>query len=239
MDYKDERCTSSGDLRAVISSEGAVRLTDTQLLSLVLGTGSSGRGVAGIATDTINAAGGISRLADCSYRELCRIRGIGPAKAAAIISALELGRRAMAGDVPGARLSSSADVYSTFWPSMVSERVEVFTCAMVDAKLRLIRAEVISKGTLTASIVHPREAFRPAVRNAASGVIFVHNHPSGDPLPSDEDRRITGRLEEVGRILGIPLLDHVVVGAEGSYYSFADAGNLVPRPNGYRGMVLR
>jgi DNA repair protein RadC len=193
----------------------------------------------GIAGDTISAAGGTSGLTDCSYRELCCVRGIGPAKAAAIISALELGRRVMAGAVPGARLSSSADVYSTFWPSMVSERVEVFTCAMVDAKLRLIRTEVISKGTLTASIVHPREAFRPAVRNAASGVIFVHNHPSGDALPSEEDRRITGRLEEVGRILGIPLLDHVVVGAEGSYYSFADAGNLVPHANGYRGMVLR
>jgi DNA repair protein RadC len=227
------------DLRAVIASEGAVRLTDTELLAQVLGMGSGGRGVMGIAGDAMSAAGGISGLADCSYQELCHIRGIGPAKASAIISALELGRRAMTGAVPGARLSSSTDVYSTFWPSMVSERVEVFTCAMVDAKLRLIRTEIISKGTLTASIVHPREAFRPAVRNAASGVIFVHNHPSGDPLPSDEDRRITGRLEEVGRILGIPLLDHVVVGAEGSYYSFADAGNLLPQSNGYRGMVLR
>jgi len=239
VNSKEERYASDSDLRAVIASEGAVRLTDTQLLALVIGTGSSGRGVMGIAGDTISAAGGTPGLTDCSYRELCRVRGIGPAKAAAIISALELGRRVMAGAVPGARLSSSADVYSTFWPSMVSERVEVFTCAMVDAKLRLIRTEVISKGTLTASIVHPREAFRPAVRNAASGVIFVHNHPSGDPLPSEEDRRITGRLEEVGRILGIPLLDHVVVGAEGSYYSFADAGNLVPQANGYRGMVLR
>jgi DNA repair protein RadC len=236
---KDERRAPDRDLRAVIASEGAVRLTDTELLALVLGTGSSGLGVLGIAGDTLSAAGGVSGLSDCSYRELYHIRGIGPAKAAAVISALELGRRAMAGAVPGARLSSSADVYSTFWPSMVSERVEVFTCAMVDAKLRLIRMEIISKGTLTASIVHPREAFRPAVRNAASGVIFVHNHPSGDPLPSDEDRRITGRLEEVGRILGIPLLDHVVVGAEGSYYSFADAGNLLPQSNGYRGMVLR
>jgi DNA repair protein RadC len=239
LNSKDEGCASGVDLRAVIASEGAVRLTDTELLALVLGTGSSGRGVMGIAGDTLSAAGGMSGLADLSYRELCHIRGIGPAKAAAVISALELGRRAMAGAVPGARLSSSADVYSTFWPSMVSERVEVFTCAMVDAKLRLIRTEIISKGTLTASIVHPREAFRPAVRNAASGVIFVHNHPSGDPLPSDEDRRITGRLEEVGRILGIPLLDHVVVGAEGSYYSFADSGNLLPQSNGYRGMVLR
>jgi DNA repair protein RadC len=236
---REERHASGDGLRLVIASEGAERLTDTELLACVLGTGSRGRGVMEIATDAMNAAGGISGLADFSYRELCRIKGIGHARASAVLSALELGRRAMTGAVPGARLSSSNDVYSAFWPSMVGERVEVFTCAMVDAKLRLIRKEIISKGTLTASIVHPREAFRPAVRNAASGVIFVHNHPSGDPLPSDEDRRITGRLEEVGRILGIPLLDHVVVGAEGAYYSFADAGNLLPQANGYRGMVLR
>jgi DNA repair protein RadC len=239
VDGNSVRSISGLDLRDVLASGDAARLADAQLLALLLGKGSNGRDVLGIAGDVISAAGGIPGVSEYSYRELCRIKGIGPAKAAAIISAFELGRRAIAGAVPGARLSSSAEVYDTFWPSMVSERVEVFTCAMVDAKLRLIRTEVISRGTLTASIVHPREAFRPAVRNAASGVIFVHNHPSGDPLPSDEDRRITGRLEEVGRILGIPLLDHLVVGAEGSYYSFADAGSLEPRSTGYRGMVLR
>ena len=104
----------------------------------------------------------------------------------------------------GERMASSSDVYNAFWPWMIAEKIEVFCCAMVDAKLRLIRTEVISRGTLTASIVHPREAFRPAVRNAASGVIFAHNHPSGDPVPSEEDRRITGRLEEVGPHTGHP-----------------------------------
>ena len=227
------------DPRRRIASEGAVSLSDAQLVALLLLTGCAGRDVESLSRGVIGAAGGVAGLAEASYVELCRIKGIGPARAASLMAAIELGRRALSGVVPGERLGSSYEVYNTFWPWMAMERIEVFSCAMVDAKLRLIRTEVISRGTLTASIVHPREAFRPAVRNAASGVIFAHNHPSGDPVPSDEDRRITGRLEEVGRILGIPLLDHVIIGAESAYYSFADAGDLEPQIAGYRGMVLR
>jgi DNA repair protein RadC len=229
----------SDNPRARLASEGAVPLLDCQLLALLVVTGCSGRNAEDIARGVLDAAGGVAGLADVSFAELCRIKGIGPARAAAIVAALELGRRSLSGISPGARLGSSSDVYHTFWPWMVQEKIELFSCAMVDAKLRLIRTEVISRGTLTASIVHPREAYRPAVRNAASGVIFAHNHPSGDPHPSDEDRRITGRLEEVGRILGIPLLDHVIIGANSAYYSFADAGELEPQLSGYRGMVLR
>lgn len=227
------------DPREMLVEDGVEPLADSQLLAVVLHTGSAGRDAAALAAEIIDSAGGVKGLLDLTYPELCRMKGVGPAKASAVMAALELGRRALSGAAPGLRLGSSAEVYDTFWPLLLNERVEVFSCALVDAKLRLIRTEVISKGTLTASIVHPREAFRPAVRNAASGVIFAHNHPSGDPLPSEEDRRITGRLSEVGRILGIPLLDHVVIGAEGSYYSFADAGGLEPQEAGYRGMVLR
>jgi len=227
------------DLRGRLASGGAAALADHQLLAALLVTGCAGRDIQSLSREVMESAGGVAGLADISHAELCRIKGIGPARAAALMAALELGRRALSGVVPGARLGSSSDVHSAFWPLMAQEKIEVFSCAMVDAKLRLIRTEVISRGTLTASIVHPREAFRPAVRNAASGVIFAHNHPSGDPLPSDEDRRITGRLEEVGQILGIPMLDHVIIGAGCDYYSFADAGDLEPHVPGYRGMVLR
>jgi DNA repair protein RadC len=227
------------DPRDRLASEGAAPLLDHELLALLLITGCSGRNARDVAGAILDVAGGVNGLADVSFAELCRVNGIGPARAAAVIAALELGRRALSGISPGARLGSSSQVYHTFWPWMAHEKIELFSCAMVDSKLRLIRTEVISRGTLTASIVHPREAYRPAVRNAASGVIFAHNHPSGDPHPSDEDRRITGRLEEVGRILGIPLLDHVIIGADSAYYSFADAGELEPQLSGYRGMVLR
>ena len=225
--------------RCAILEEGAARLDDSQLLALVLRKGSNGHDALRLSAEVIHAVGGLAGLADLTYAELCSVQGIGPAKASAILAAVELGRRTIARVAPGERLGSSDDVYRAFLPWMVEERAEVFSCAMVDAKLRLIRMELISRGTLTASIVHPREAFRPAVRNSASSVIFAHNHPSGDPLPSDEDRRITCRLEEVGRILGIPLLDHVIIGADGSYYSFADSGALEAHGNGYRGMVLR
>jgi DNA repair protein RadC len=214
-------------------------LEDAQLLAVLLRTGPPGKNARRLAAEIIEAIGGIGAIADATFRELCMIEGLGPVKASTIMAAFELGRRGGGGARPRPRAGSGTQVYDTFWPWMASERTEVFSCALVDARLRLIRTELISRGTLTASIVHPREAFRPAVRNAASGVIFAHNHPSGDPLPSEEDRRITARLEEVGKILGIPLLDHVIIGADGSYYSFADSGVLEPQSAGYRGMVLR
>lgn len=225
--------------REAIALGGAVELTDEQLVAAVIREGTGARRALDLSADLLREKGGLSELADASWIDLLRFGGVGPARAAALLAAFELGRRALARPANGERLSSSAQVHGTFWPMLACERVEVFCCAMVDAKLRLMRAQVISKGTLTASIVHPRDAYRPAVRAAASGVIFAHNHPSGDPLPSDEDMRITGRLEEVGGILGIPLLDHVVIGSDGSYYSFADAGVLEPQTSGYRGMVLR
>lgn len=218
---------------------GPGHLTDFDLLTLMFGGCVSVAHAVDLANEYLDYLGPPATIETLDHGELTCFKGIGEVKAAAIVAGPELGRRSLKGVRHGERLASSADVYNTFWPSMLNERVEVFSCALVDAKLRLVKTEVISRGTLTASIVHPRESFRPAVRSAASGVIFAHNHPSGDPVPSDEDRRITGRLEEVGRILGIPMLDHVIIGVEGSYYSFADAGDLEPQVAGYRGMVLR
>jgi len=222
-----------------LTCRGPETLTDFELLILMFGGVVPVADAADRALEYTQELGPPATMEALDQGELTFFRGIGEVKAAALVAGVELGRRSLRGVRRGERLASSADVYNTFWPSMLNERVEVFCCAMVDAKLRLINTTMISKGTLTASIVHQRESFRPALRHAASGVIFAHNHPSGDPVPSDEDRRITGRLEEVGRILGIPMLDHVIVGSEGAYYSFADAGDLEPQAAGYRGMVLR
>jgi DNA repair protein RadC len=222
-----------------IQSRGPDSLSDFELLTLMFGGCVPVAEAADRAREYTEYLGPPATMEALDIMEMTCFKGIGEVKAAAIVAGVELGRRSLRAPRRGDRLASSADVYNAFWPGMVNERSEVFACAMVDAKLRLIRKEMISRGTLTASIVHPRESFRPAVRSAASGVIFAHNHPSGDPVPSDEDRRITGRLEEVGQILGIPMLDHVIVGAEGAYYSFADAGDLEPQCTGYRGMVLR
>ena len=222
-----------------LTCRGHASLSDFELLRLMFGGCVPVARAAELAREYAEELGPPAAMQDLDFCELTFFEGIGPVMAAALVAGVELGRRSLAGRRPGQRLGSSADVYNTLWPEMLNERTEIFSCAMVDAKLRLIKTQVISRGSLTASIVHPRESFRPAVRSAASGVIFVHNHPSGDPLPSDEDRRITGRLEEVGRILGIPVLDHVIMGAGGSYYSFADSGELELEQSGYRGMVLR
>lgn len=213
--------------------------SDERLLAAVMFSSRSSATAETASRLVIERAGGLAGLVDVPQADLLEVKGVGPARAAVVSSAIELGRRVLAGRPRGVRMGSSADVHSALWPRLAHERIEVFSCAMVDTRLRLINAEVISRGTLTASIVHPREAFRPAIRHSASGVIFAHNHPSGDPNPSEEDRRITGRLEEAGRIIGIPVLDHVIIGAGNEYYSFADAGELIQCETGYRGMVLR
>lgn len=227
------------DSRRALATFRPERLSDEEVIATLLRLNCSAETSLKISGELVGLLGGIEGLADISYSELTSIRGVGPAVASALLASLELGKRAISGAAPGIRLSSSMDVYNAFWPLMANEKAEVFCCAMLDARLRLIGAEEVSRGTLTASIVHPREAFRKAVRNAASSVVFVHNHPSGDPLPSDEDYRITCRLEEVGHIIGIPLVDHLIVGSRGSYFSFADAGELEPQSRGYRGMVLK
>lgn len=225
----------------ILTGGGVDVLSDTELLTLAFGGHVRLKHAADRAREyTEELELGEPRSMEwLDHMEICTLEGIGEVKAASIIAAVELGRRSLRGAVRGERMASSADVYNTFRPAMLNERVEVFSCAMVDAKLRLIRTQLISRGTLTASIVHPRESFTPAIRSAASGVIFAHNHPSGDPVPSEEDRRITVKLAEVGELLGIPMLDHVIVGRDGSYYSFADAGDLGGPASGYRGMVLR
>jgi len=205
-----------------VARTGPEGLSDDQLLSLVIREPSpafeSSRAIVGL-------AGGAGGLSDVTFCELLEIAGVGPSRAAAVLAA----NRPVGSEPAGT--SGTA-------PSVAGEKNEIFCCAMVDAKLRLIRTDIVSRGTLTASIIHPRDAFRPAVRHSASAVIFAHNHPSGDPVPSDEDRRITGRLEDAGHILGIPVLDHLVIGSN-SFYSFADSGDLEARPEGYRGMLLR
>ena len=227
------------DLRETVAYQGAETLTDAELICVLLRRGPTSPGALRFSRALLDSAGGIHGLRDLSYSELLSIKGVGHAGAATLLANLELGRRLLSGAAPGVRLGSSHEASGVFRPFFAGEPVEVFSCALVDSKLRLIKTETISRGTLTGSMVHPRDAFRPAVRNAASAVIFAHNHPSGDPLPSEEDRRITGRLEEAGRILGIPVLDHVVLGTNGSYYSFADSGLLEGSDECYRGSLLR
>jgi DNA repair protein RadC len=181
--------------------------------------------------DLLRRAGGVGRLATCGVEELCAIPGVGPAKAAQLKAAIELGKRAIA--VPlssGTRLSSSRDLFRHFHPLLRDMKHELFKVVLLDAKNTILNELTVSEGSLTLSIVHPREVFAPAVRESAAAVIVLHNHPSGDPTPSLEDRQLTERLVEAGRLLGIRVLDHVIVG-ENRYVSFADEGWLTDMPS--------
>lgn len=204
--------------------EGPTALSDAQLLAILVRVGRQNASAVQVAMEILRRLGGLGGLANCSQEELCSISGIGPAKVAQLKAALELGKRALA--VPlstGTRITSSADLYQHYHPRLRDLRHEIFQVILLDAKNTVIRDATVSEGSLTLSIVHPREVFNLAVRESAAAVIFLHNHPSGDPTPSQEDRSLTARLVSAGEVLGIRVLDHMIVG-DRSYVSFADKG---------------
>lgn len=210
--------------RERLLTKGAESLSDAQLLAILLRTGRRESSAVQVAMDVLHRVGGVAGLARSGIKELCAIAGVGPAKAAQLKAALELGKRAMAAPLStGTRVTSSADLFRHFHPSLRDLKHELFKVILLDAKNTVLKEATISEGSLTLSIVHPREVFALAIREAAAGVIFLHNHPSGDPAPSSEDRQLTDRLVAAGTLLGIRVLDHVIVG-DGRYVSFADEG---------------
>jgi DNA repair protein RadC len=210
--------------RERLLAKGPDVLTDAQLLAIVLRTGRRDASAVHVAMEVIHRLGGLAALARCGVDELCTIPGVGRAKAAQLKAALELGRRTLAEPLTtGTRITCSRDLYRHFHPSLRDLKHELFKVVLLDAKHTLLKEVTVSEGSLTLSIVHPREVFALAVRESAAGVIFVHNHPSGDPTPSPEDRQLTDRLVAAGQLLGIRVLDHLVIG-DGRYVSFADEG---------------
>jgi DNA repair protein RadC len=209
---------------------GVEALADAELVALVLRTGSAHDDALGAAQRLLARAGGLRPLARASLHELCGGSGIGPAKAASLHAALELGRRVASHVLrPGDPIRGPGDLHRHFAARLRDARHEHFLVVLLDGRHRVMRSETVSRGTLTASLVHPREVFRPAIREAAAAIALVHNHPSGDPTPSREDREITARLARAGELLGIPVVDHVVV-AEGGYHSLREDGDLAAPP---------
>ena len=203
---------------------GAEALADVELLALQLGVGARGRTAIDVARELLARYGSLADVAGREPAELAQIRGVGPAKAARLAAAFELTRRLRA-RTPGARtvLSQPAQVFEAFAPLMEDLRREVFRVALLDAQNGLLRDCVISEGTLSASLVHPREVFKPAILESAASIILLHNHPSGDPTPSREDVRLTRQLVDCARLLDLRIHDHVIVG-RGRYVSLAERG---------------
>jgi DNA repair protein RadC len=205
---------------------GPEALSDAELLALLLRTGARGHDVLAVAARLLAALGGLPGLARVGPGELARCAGVGPAKSGTLRAAVELGRRLSAHRLePGVPVRGPADVFQHFHPRLRHASQERFFVVLLDGRHRVIRHELVSQGTLTASLVHPREVFRPALREAAAAVVLVHNHPSGDPTPSREDREVTGRLARAGELLGVPVVDHVVV-AERGYSSLRESGEI-------------
>jgi DNA repair protein RadC len=213
--------------REKLLSRGAAALEASELLAVVLGTGAVGVPVDELARELLDRAGGLRRLSESTPVELASSPGLGDARAARILASLELGRRLQAETLPrGAYVRDGADVFRRCHAAMRDLRVEQFRAILLDGKHRVLREELVSQGTLTSAPVHPREVFAPAIRHSAAAVVLVHNHPSGDPSPSADDLDITRRLVDVGNLVGIRVLDHVIVG-DGAYASLADRGLLM------------
>jgi DNA repair protein RadC len=208
---------------------GADALSDAQLLGIIIRTGCGDRTAVDVGRELLDRFGGLSGIAQAGFSELCGVPGIGKAKAAEIKAAIEIGRRHQRPNMAGASFCASQDVADYYRPRLRDRKREEFRCVLLDTKNRFLREETVSTGSLTASLVHPRETFKAAVRESAAAVIFVHNHPSGDARPSQEDIALTRRLVQAGDLLGIRVLDHVIVG-DGSHYSFRDNGMIAPAP---------
>jgi DNA repair protein RadC len=213
--------------RERLKSHGARALSSPELLAILLGSGSEKNSAANIGHQILaSSRGSLRRLSAQPVATLTALDGVGNAKAVAIHAALELGRRMAAEErEDGAPVRGPRDVFEIFSQRLQDLPVEEFHVAILDSQHRLERDVTVTRGLLNSSLVHPREVFREAIAENAAAIILVHNHPSGDPTPSPDDRVTTEQLIQAGRVLDIPVQDHIIIG-RGRYISFAEAGLL-------------
>ncbi|HEY3886711.1 MAG TPA: DNA repair protein RadC [Vicinamibacterales bacterium] len=205
---------------------GAGGLGDNELLAIVLGHGAPKADALELAKAVLVAAGGLHGLARATLDDLRRVPGIGDARAAQLLAAVEAGRRTLVrAREERAQITGPADAARLLLPEFGAKPVEQFGVVLLDTKHRVLRTTVLSVGTLDASIVHPRDVYREAARGGAAAVMVFHNHPSGDPRPSPDDVALTRRLIRAGEMLGINLVDHIIL-AENRFYSLRAEGDL-------------
>lgn len=207
---------------------GPGALTAQELLAILLGTGTRGRDTLAVAAEVLaKSDGSLRRLATRPAAEIARISGVGRIKAARVGAALELGRRVGAeAEPPPERIRGPDDVRRYYALRLRDLPVEEFHVLALGSQSQILADLLITRGILNSSLVHPREVFRAAIAEGAAGIIVVHNHPSGDPTPSADDRAVTRQLVDAGRLLDMPVYDHVVIGGGERYVSFAESGLL-------------
>ncbi len=213
--------------REKLQANGRGTLADHELVALIVGHGQRGRSALDLGTSILEATGGIHGLARTSAVHLARLDGVGGALAARLLAAVELGRRTLERPAPERqRFTTPRDLADFLIPRYGAHPVEQFGLVLLDARHQLIRDRVLMVGGQDAVTAPPREIFREALAAGAAGVVVFHNHPTGDPTPSPEDVRLTERLIQAGRVLGVELVDHLVI-ADSRYFSMREFGALV------------
>ena len=212
--------------REKLLAHGAPGLGDNELVALVLGSGCRNRDALAVANELLTERGGLHGLSRSTADDLGRAAGVGRAKAAQLLAAIELGRRTlMQAPHHRAQLLSPYETAAFLMPVFGGRPVEQFGLVLLDTKYRVIRTTIVSVGTLNSTVVEPRDVFREAALGSATAVVVFHNHPSGDPNPSPDDVELTRRLNAAGALLGIDLVDHVILG-DARYFSFKEMGYL-------------
>jgi DNA repair protein RadC len=216
--------------REKLLQRGVEALTDAEVLAILLRTGIHGCNVIELAERLLLKYGNLAHLSRCSVAELSRLKGIGPAKALHLAAAFGLSTRLVAEQAVSGPLDKPEAIYQMLGAEMRILDRESLRSVLVDARCRLMAVTEVSRGTLNESLAHPREIFKPAISHSAYGFVLVHNHPSGDPAPSESDIRLTRRVSESAQILQIRFLDHIIVGSpqrnRAGYFSFKEAGIL-------------
>ena len=216
--------------REKLAAHGAGALSDSELIAILLRTGLPGANAVDVARQLLQRYGSLGGLARCTVAELSEIKGVGPAKGVQLAAAFGLATRLARERLSKQKMDTPALINDLLGDELRALHRESLRVVLLDTKLRLLRTEEISLGSLNESTAHPREVLRPAIIHAAYAFVLVHNHPSGDPSPSDADRRTTIRLAEAARLLQITFLDHVIIGAghdgRQPWFSFREAGVL-------------
>lgn len=212
--------------REKLLERGVGALGDNELLAVLMGHGTAGVDVLALATRVLAEAGGLRGLARASALDLSRRYGVGPATAARVVAAVELGRRSVVRASPvRVQVAAPADAARYLLPRYGAADVEQAGVLLLDARHRVLHARVLTRGTVDATPMHPRDVFREAALAGAAAVVLFHNHPSGDPLPSPEDVALTQRMIDAGHLMGIAVVDHLILG-DSNYCSLREIGKL-------------
>ena len=213
--------------RERLIKNGVEALSDEELLSIIIKTGNKENSAKELSTILIKEIDGIKNLNNINYEKLNKIKGIGMAKACEILASIELGKRInkKISSISNIKLTSTSLVYDYYKPILSCKKQEYFYCVYLDNAKKVIKDKLLFIGTINYSVVHPREVFKEAYLLSASSIICVHNHPAGNILPSKQDIDLTNNLVQIGNLLGIKVLDHVIVG-ENNYYSFLENGDM-------------